>query len=532
MILYRNGSIITMNDELPVANYLAVDHGCVVDIGPGEAPSLYDSAEQVDLNGKAVIPGFWETHLHIIDGMRSLAELNMTGLTSFKQLEAELTNYISRLSAEDWVIGHGWEEERLFNGKFPDRYVLDSLCPDRPMVLMRRDGHSVCLNTLALHELGLAKQDDSPEIPIGDDGLPTGMFFENAASKIAASVSKSLTESYLERLVLEAQALFLKNGICSVNDICTDEPKILDLYRRLDNEGKLKIRISAAPNGLDDESIRYFAESSRFATDKLRIGFPKFFMDGSFGSKTAFLSEDYAGDPGNKGLKLIQDSEMDELIGRHNSTGRPVTIHAIGDSAVSCVLDSLERTGGKTGNNLRNRIEHIQIIKEQDIVRFKKLGATASFQPVFLYEEEMTRSRLGEKRLDSTYRFKSFIDSGTNVVFNSDWPYGGGVFPVKRDGTSYIGFEPLLAIYTAAVRHVNPKEKVPAFEALKCYTTNAAYANYFENQFGILKKGFKADFVVLSEDITILEPDKIKDVDVIATVIDGEIVYKKIEENP
>jgi predicted amidohydrolase YtcJ len=253
-------------------------------------------------------------------------------------------------------------------------------------------------------------------------------------------------------------------------------------------------------------------------------------MDGSFGSKTALLREEYTDDPGNRGAQLIEEDELEEIIESNAQKGRAVNIHAIGDRAVSLILDAFDKIDDYDGDKLRSRIEHIQIVEYNDIMRFKKHSITASFQPCFLYEVDLTMSRIGRERLPRVYRFKSFIDEGVNVIFNSDWPYGGDEFPEKPDGTKYIGFEPLLGIHAACCRQMNASEAVTPAQALKCYTVNPAYVNHRENELGKLSKGNFADFVVLSGDITRMEAAGIINVEVLATYLNGEKVYEK--KNP
>jgi predicted amidohydrolase YtcJ len=248
-------------------------------------------------------------------------------------------------------------------------------------------------------------------------------------------------------------------------------------------------------------------------------------MDGSFGSRTALLFADYADAPGKNGLQLIKEAELKRILIENESINQPITIHAIGDKAVSIILDCIEQTRVNNNRDIRCRIEHIQIIQERDIERFKKLDVTASFQPVFLYEEELTESRLGRERFSKVYRFKSFIDKGVNVIFNSDFPYGGGDMPEKKDGSRYIGFEPILAIHAACCKQLNKKESIKPDKALQCYTVNAAFANYCENQLGRLKKDYYADFIVLSKDILGCRPQELLRTEALYTVINGDIVY-------
>lgn len=518
MKIFKNCSILTMDDNIPYADYMIVDNGIIVELGKGTPEKSYKYAEVFDLKGKTVVPGFWESHMHIVDGMRSHMELNLRDCQSLDHLEEKISQYCSGLSEGDWVIGHGWDESILFEGQFPDRHLLDKLCSSHPMVLIRMDGHSLCANSAAIEAMGLDN---------GQKSSSSAMFFEDAASDITKRLAENFSEGYIEKVVLKAQEEFLKNGITSVNDICVGCTEYFDIYRRLQAEGKLKIRITVSPYGLEKACIEGFEEKKAYCTDSLRVGPPKYFMDGSFGSRTAFLTEDYEDEPGNRGLKLISDRKLYDIAEENAEQNRSIAVHAIGDQAVSCVLDALGKVDFRKSKVLRNRIEHIQIVKPQDIQRFGRLSVTASFQPNFLYEVDLTLKRMGKRRMDNMYRFKSFIKEGVNVIFNSDWPYGGGAFPRKPGGNPYIGFEPILGIHAACCRQMNESEAVEPAEALRCYTANAAYVNYRENELGKLKRGYFADFSVLSDNILSCEKEEIINIEVLMTVISGEVVYEK-----
>ncbi|MGE5678287.1 MAG: amidohydrolase [Pseudomonadota bacterium] len=530
MNIFRNCQVITMDEEIPYADYIVADKGRIVDIGRGEICNEYEGAKHIDLGGRIVIPGFWESHLHIATGMRSLMELNLRHCSSNAELRECVASYCEKLSQGDWIIGHGWDERKVFGNRFPDRHVLDELCSGHPMVLIRMDGHSLCVNTAAMERLGLMALEASSEAPAGEDGLITGMLFENTALDILDGVECLLQDNYIEKVVLNAQELFFMNGITSVNDISILYVRYLELYKRLEAEGKLKLRVIASPNGGDIGLVEDFERNRPKQSDILKIGPPKYFMDGSFGSKTALLREEYTDDPGNKGAQLIEEDELEEIIESNAQRGRAVNIHAIGDRAVSLILDAFDKIDDYDGDKLRSRIEHIQIVDQNDIMRFKKHSITASFQPCFLYEVDLTLSRIGRERLPRVYRFRSFMDEGVNVIFNSDWPYGGDEFPKKPDGTKYLGFEPLLGIHAACCRQMNASEAVTPVQALKCYTVNPAYVNHREDELGKLSKGNFADFVVLSGDITSMEAEEIINVEVLATYINGEKVYEK--KNP
>ncbi len=529
MKAYINAKVYTLDNENGEVSYLLTKEGRILEVGKNIADSSYFNSIQkediIDLKGKVVVPGFWESHIHIVDGIRALMELNLRSINSIEQLKTRIKEYATKIGKDEWIIGHGWDESKLFGGKFPDKLLLDSLHNEHPVMLMRMDGHSLCLNSRAIELMNVEKMQESNEVPYNKAGRSTGMLYENAANEIVRKISESLSDSYLEKLVLKAQEIYLENGITSVNDICTKYGRIFDIYRRLQKEGRLKIRIVAAPFGEDDVSIEEFDSRKGDETDSLRIGAPKYFMDGSFGSRTALLSKEYTDDPGNCGIQLISNNELKNILIQNETINLPINIHAIGDKAVNIILDCIEQTRVNNNRDIRCRIEHVQIVQDSDIDRFKKLDVTASVQPVFLYEEELTESRLGRERFNMVYRFKSFLEKGVNVIFNSDFPYGGGDMPEKKDKSRYIGFEPILGIHAACYKQLNPAESVEPIDALKCYTVNAAFANYSEGAFGRLKKGYFADFVVLSKDILSCNSSELLQTEVLYTIINGEVAY-------
>jgi predicted amidohydrolase YtcJ len=531
MKAYINAKIYTLDENNSKAGYLIEKDGKIVETGnsfeDSEYASLIGKENVFDLEDAVVTPGFWESHLHIVDGLRSLEELNLRGISSLIELEKAIVHYASGIKSNDWIIGHGWDEKKLFGGCFPDRKLLDELYKEHPVILIRMDGHSLCLNSKGIELMKIDSLKPSSEIPFDEEGKATGMLYENAANDVIQNIVESFSEEYIENLVLKAQELFLQNGISSVNDICTLYGRYFDIYRKLQKNGKLKMRITTSPYGLDEESLEEFDLRKCAETDSLRIAAPKYFIDGSFGSRTALLMDEYADEPGNYGLQLIEKEQLKDIFIQNEVINQPITIHAIGDKAVKIILDSIEETRVNNQRDIRNRIEHIQIIQDSDIQRFKELDVTASFQPVFLYEEELTLSRLGKKRFPMIYRFKSFIEKGVNVIFNSDFPYGGGDMPSKKDSSKYIGFEPILGMHTACYRQLNVPESVEPLQALHCYTTNPAFSNYREKELGKLAKGYFADFVVLSKDILNCSPEEFLQTEVLKTVINGEIVYMK-----
>lgn len=523
--LFSNAVIYTLDDDGSIFDSMFVSDGRIIELGDYKTLKEKYKGEVVDLGGKFVLPGFTESHIHVIEAARSIVDINLKNANSFQEFKRLLMDYHEK-SKNEWIIGSGWSET-VFGGRMPHRKDLDEIIKDKPVCLVRQDGHSVILNTKALDFLGLNNNLDAikSQNAIKDkDGL-TGLFYEAWVFDILGILMDKMPDDYFEIALFVLNKELLKNGVTMVNDIMTQYPRYYNIYKRLQDDGKINFRISAGSLGKSKDYQDFLKLTE---TEKLRKGPVKYFLDGSFGSKTALLLEGYEDEPQNKGVQTLSEEELYKIFENSLKNNIQIAMHAIGDLAVKKLLDIYEKVFKVYPNkNVRNRVEHIQIIRDEDIERFKRLNLTASFQPIFNLEGDLTISRVGLRRIKDTYRFRTFIEKEINVIFNSDTPFGSGVMQ-RKDGTYFVGFEPLLGIYCAVNDlNLNKKEIVTVEQAVKCYTKNAAYANHMEKIYGTLEEGKYADFVVLEEDIFKIDTEKIKDVEVLMTVVDGEIVYTK-----
>ncbi|SEF94628.1 hypothetical protein SAMN05660865_01387 [Caloramator fervidus] len=519
-LLFTNASIYTMDENDSVFDSMLVQNGKILKLGKYKDLKENFKGEIFDLEGKTVLPGFIESHIHLIEAARSVVDLNLKNVKTKEEFEILLKKY----SKNAWVIGSGWNEE-IFGGKMPNRFDIDKIVQDKPVCLVRQDGHSLVLNTAALKELNLHSKAVTSQNAIKDEKGLTGLFYEEWVFDILGLIMDKVGDEYLEMALICLENELFKSGITMVNDIMTQYPRYFNLYKKLQNEGNLKIRIVAGALGKSRELDEFINLEDG---ERIKKGPCKYFMDGSFGSKTAMLIDGYEDEPENKGIQTLKDEEIYSIVENSLKNNVPLAVHAIGDLALKKFLDIYEKVYSLYPNDkVRNRVEHIQIIREEDIDRFKKLNLIASFQPIFNLEKDLTLSRVGLRRIKDTYRFKTFIEKGIKVIFNSDTPFGAAVM-TKKDGTYFRGFEPLLGIYCAVDDiNLNKEENVTIKQAIECYTKNPSYANYMENIYGSLEKGKYADFVVLEENIFKVKPSDIKDIEVFMTVVNGEVVYKR-----
>lgn len=526
--LFYNGRIISLDEENNTYKEILIDKNTIVALGcDGELDEYEgDDVARIDLKGKTMIPGFFDTHVHLVEGGRSLMDLNLKSTRSFDDFKKELISY-SFNSDEKWIIGSGWDEMKIFKGKMPDRRLIDEIVLNKPVMLIRQDGHSMVMNSKAISTLKLEKS-KSLVAPRLEDGSLSGMFYEQEAFSIIEKVMKMLPYSYFKRAIKHASDAMVFNGITGVNDIFTDKPEKFLIYKKMIKNGEIKHRVFASPYGSSKFSKMGFGLFKKHVNDKLRIGPYKYFLDGSFGSNTAFLSEPYSNNPQNTGRLSVTKYRIKKAIQEAFNETRQIAVHAIGDESVNLFLNLYEKEYDKHQMNIRARVEHVDIIKDSDLRRFKRLKLIPSLQPVSNLENELILDRLGEGRIGRVHRFRSFFEMGLKVIFNSDWPFGGGEYPIRDDGYVFNGFEPLLGIHLAVNDvNINQDEQVDIKSALLAYTKNAAYANYMEDFYGTIEKGKIADLTVLSQNPFEVPKPLIKDIKVEMTIVDGKIVHRR-----
>lgn len=526
---FVNGKIYTVNEAQPFAQAVIVEGNKIIFVGSNDgAKKLLDTSTQIiDLNGKLMLPGFNDNHVHFISGGFYLLGIDLRPATSTTEFKNILKTYSEKFPAK-WITGGYWDHEKWETKDLPTKEMIDEVVSDQPVFVDRLDGHMAVANSYALNLAGITKDTQSPEggLIVKDPltGDPTGVLKDNAMSLITKLIpDPTPEENYTALLASLEEAKRL--GITSVQDITYQAS--LDAFQKAKNEGKLSCRIFTRwPIADYKNHINYIKIG--FGDDVIKMGSLKAFADGSLGSSTAWFFEKYNQDTTTFGLPMdiITDGSLEKWSLDADKNHLQLSVHAIGDRANSYMLDLYEKIINENPKwDRRFRIEHSQHVRSEDINRFAELGVIASVQPYHCIDDGVwAEKRIGPERIKYTYPFKSFLDAGVKLCFGTDWY----VAPLN----------PLLGIYAAVTRRTLddknpngwiPEQKISVEEAIKCYTLNSAYASFEENIKGSIEVGKLADLIILSDDILSIDPVKIKDAKVELTVFDGKIIYQLIE---
>ncbi|MBZ0198608.1 MAG: amidohydrolase [Ignavibacteriaceae bacterium] len=525
---FINGKIYTVNEKQPVAEAVVVEKNKILFVGSNKDSEKYtdSSTETIDLNGKLMLPGFIDNHLHFVSGGFYLLGIDLRPAKSTTEFRNIIKEYISN-NEISWVVGGNWDHEAWEVKDLPTKEMIDDITPNIPVLIDRFDGHMALANSFALKLAGITKDTESPEggliVKDKNTGEPSGILKDNAIGLVGKLIPVPSEAEYyraLQTALNHAKEL----GVTSVQDITYSND--LKAYQRAEKENILTCRIYtrmpiANYQKLVDDGIQVPTGS-----DKLVMGSLKAFADGSLGSSTAWFFERYHQDTLTCGLPMdiVTDGDLEKWAADADKHHLQISTHAIGDRANSYMLDVYQKIKDENPEwDRRFRIEHAQHVRHQDVLRFAKLGVIASVQPYHLIDDGVwAGKRIGEKRLKEAYPLKDFLDKGVKLCFGTDWT----VAPLN----------PLLGIYASVTRRTLddknpegwiPEQKIPLEEAIKCYTINSAYAAFEEGIKGSIEVGKLADMIVLSDDIFSIDPIKIKDAKVEITIFDGNIIYKK-----
>ena len=502
-----------------------------------EALSLIDVGfDVIDLNGRTVIPGLCDSHMHFLAWASNAEKLNLRGSKSVKDIRGKLREYINNSSFNDesWVEGRGWNQELFESGsnKMPTRYDIDNVAPNIPVVLSRVCGHVGVINTAALNKLGINCNTVIPGgiIDKGADGEPDGIVRETALEFVWNKVPPS-SDDDLNYLLYKYGKIAASFGLTTINsddlsELNDDYSRAINFYSMAESAGKMPFRMRQQFLLRTHEQLRKFlADGWRtgMGGKKYKIGPLKLLCDGSLGGRTAWLREDYADEPGCRGIPIYTEEELDEFIWLAHSSGMQVALHAIGDATLDMCLNSIERAKKYRKNSLRHIIVHCQIADDRQLTRLKQLGLGAAVQPCFVpSDREMAIRRLGIDKAGSSYRWKTMIDKGIIISAGSD-------APVEN-------ISPLLGIHAAVTRQDEynrpyggwvKDEKLSIAQALNMYTWASAWHANEENFRGELVTGKLADLVILEEDLFTIPHERIKDIRVSMTICGGNVTYKK-----
>ncbi|AVQ00034.1 amidohydrolase [Ahniella affigens] len=525
-LLIRADRIHTMDDERPQAEAMLVVDQKIADVGDfAELSEQHPDATVQDLRGHTVIPGLIDAHGHVLSLGLSLARADLVGTRDLPDVIARLNAAADKLPKDAWLLGRGWDQNDWPVQKFPSAADLDAAFPDRPVVLERVDGHATWINSAAIKRIGRSLDGDW-QVDGGHiervDGKPTGILIDAASALIDQVVPPLSAEDKTAAYKLAFSNL-LAAGVTGVHDAGTSLDDLNVLKTQADT-GALPIRLTTMADG-DSAALAWLCKNGRYrhASGRLQMRTVKLYADGALGSRGAALLADYADDHGNRGLLVTSESALETAMQKAAQCGIQIATHAIGDRANRIVLDLYQSLAGQSASDRRWRIEHAQVLAPKDLARFAELNVIASMQPTHATSDmPWAETRLGPDRVLGAYAWRSLRDRGTRLALGSD-------FPVER-------IEPILGIYAAISRQDQtgqpdggwtPNQRLTTYEALRGFTSDAAWAGFAESEVGQLKPGMLADFVVLDQDPFAVQNAAIPGLKVISTWVDGERAWPR-----
>lgn len=536
-MLLINGDIRTMDQEKPRAQALAIEDGKISKLGSNEEIlALKNGSRQViDLEGKLLLPGFNDTHMHLVGYSLHLDLVDLQGVSSIGEIIDRSRQEIrsKNLGKGDWLRGRGWNQD-YFDGekRFPNRYDLDKISTDHPIVLSRTCGHIIVVNSRALELAGINKdteQVDNGHFEVDEKGEPLGVFKGRASGLITRHLPETSIED-IKRQILKGMKYANAQGITSIHsdDFGTlgynNFEDMIGIYEDLRAEKQMTLRVYQQCQLPRLETLQNFFDKGYgpgYGDEIYRLGSLKLLSDGSLGARTAALTRPYNDKEDTKGIALFSQEDLNKLVELAHSRQMPVAIHSIGNRSMHMVFEAIEGALKKDPRkDHRHGIIHCQITDEALLDRFRELDVLAYIQPIFLdYDWKIVEARVGKDLAKTSYNWRTMVDKGVHIACGSDCP----VEP----------FNVLHGIYQAVTREDlqgNPKggwlpdQKLSVEEAVYGFTMGGAYASFEEDIKGSITEGKLADMVVLSRNIFEISKREIKDVQVEMTVFNGNIL--------
>lgn len=536
-LVLRNAVVHTVNPARPRAGAVAIGGGRILAVGNDEDVQGHIGPETRvrDLDGRTVVPGFDDSHAHLLGIGFARFDVDLMGTRSYDEVVDRASTAAKGREAGEWILGRGWHEEKWsivpserVRG-FPTHDALSEVTPKNPVLLRRADGHATLANARALSDLGITPETKAPEggeIVRHADGRPTGVFVDNAQDLLKAPAR---TAGEQRRALELAMDECLEKGVTSLTDAGATV-EMLDLYRGFAQAGRLKTRIYAMVSG--HETLKAVGTPQIGLGDGfLTIRSMKLYADGALGSRGAALLEPYDDDPGNRGLVVTPRADLLEAVRDALRRGFQVGTHAIGDRGNRMVLDVYQEALSEAapGESPRLRIEHAQTLDAADIPRFGALGVLPVMQGIHCTSDRpWAPRRLGEARVkEGAYVWRKLLDSGARIVNGTDAPvedlaplqnFYASVTRQDADGNPPGGFD--------------PDQRMTREEALRSMTLDGAFASFEESLKGSVTVGKRADLVVLSRDILAVPDDELLGTKVLATIVDGRLLYGSLELTP
>jgi predicted amidohydrolase YtcJ len=531
-MLLVNGTVYTLDAGNTIAQAVAIRGNRIAAVGGSEdLRRRFDTDTVIDLGGKTVMPGFIDAHAHMSGLGQLMQSVILVGTSSPQEILDLVRTRTLQAPPGTWIHGRGWDQNRWEVKEFPTASQLDAVSPDHPVVLIRIDGHAIWVNSRAMELAHVNRETPDPaggKIMRFPGGEPTGVFLDGARAVIESIIPPE-TPDGIERDILTAAAVCAKAGLTEVHDMGIDSLRV-EIYRRLARENRLPVRIYAAISapGPAWEFWKRKGPLIGSGDGMLTIRSMKLYMDGALGSRGAALVEEYSDDPGNRGLTMLSAAELETLVRDAIKRGFQPCVHAIGDRANHAVLNGFEKVlDSLPAGDYRPRIEHAQVLLQEDIPRFKKLGVLPSMQPIHATSDMYwAEARLGPSRIRGAYAWRSLLETGAIIPGGSDFP---------NDGMNPLwGF---YAAFTRADRNGYPQDgwyreqRMTRQEAARCFTAWGAYAAFEENSKGSIEPGKLADLTLLSKDIMQVSPQDVLSTAVEMTIVGGRVVYQISGQN-
>jgi len=538
-LVIRNAKVVTIDKDNPRAEAVAFKGQTIIAVTSNKAIEKYIKeglTEIIDAQGRLVVPGFNDAHIHF--NFVDPDYIDLRYITNPGIITKSVKEAVARAKPGELIRGGRWEHEMFYNRQWPTKELIDPVAPNNPVVLSRADGHSILVNSYVIRNSGITKE--SPD-PFGGEiqrdpvtAEPTGIFKEKAKALLKYGeipVQRTAKEKE-ERRMRGWQAAFdmaMKSGVTSVQ---LPPGEDFNVYQKFKDMGKLTLRVYiGGPLTANKRQLSRYAElQKKYPKDGnwIRFGYLKGFIDGTLGSGTALFFKPYIDAPETTGLAQMPYQELEKLVVAADKAGFQIGIHAIGDKANHWVLNAYEEAQQLNGKrDSRHRIEHAQVLGNDDIPRFAALGVIASMQPTHcITDKRFAEKRIGVKRCEGAYAWQRLLDAGAAVAFGTDYP----VEPIN----------PLEGLYAAVTRKDRagepgdgwfPDQKLSMEEAIELYTLGSAYAEFMEDCKGMIKEGYLGDVVIFNKDLMTIPYDQIMSAKVDYTIVGGKVVYKRKEAN-
>lgn len=530
-LIIQGTAVFTGLKDHPEALAIAVKDNKIIATGTEEDIAAYkaDDTKIIDAGDKLVVPGFHDTHLHLMAGVLfTQYACILSDAKSLDETLSTLKQFADENSENEWVIGTGWDYTAWGETEFPTREDLDAVIADRPVFLLHAEGHYAWVNTKALEISNITRNTENPDYGIiykDENGEPTGILIESAIA-LAGEYAYNFSPEQRREMLTKFMAHANEYGVTSVNDFymsrAHEKLEDYDVYEEFDKEGKLTTRIHLYPalNG-DLEAAKKYKE--RFQSEKLKMTGLKQFIDGVVTGYTALMLDPYKDKPETKGEIGFPKETLQKWVTEADKEGFQIRFHTIGDGAVRLGLDLFENAQKENGKrDSRHALEHIEVISPSDIPRFKQLGVQASVQPIHLalMPRESHTERVTEDKFPYLYTNATLKNAGATLPYSSDFP----ISPIN----------PLPGIFHAVTRMDfyleepwNEQEKLPLADALKAYTKTSAYSVFREDELGTIEPGKFADIVLLDRNLFDVPEKEIMDAKVDMTIMDGKVVYTR-----